>query len=145
MFIRPPKCRLFSPSLFQYRMAADYRDPAFLLARLADKALTSVILFTLYWGLGNDFDATNNINIVAFLFMYVLLPGYSAVSYTPAIVLDRALYMRELADGLYRPLTYLLFKLTEEVVLVSVVSPIVACYTWFAVQLQGSFVVVWLA
>jgi hypothetical protein len=32
----------------------------------------------------------------------------------PSIVLERPLFVREQSDGLYRVVTYLLFKLTEE-------------------------------
>lgn len=132
-------------TLIKYRMKADYRDPAFLLARTADKFITSFILWTLYFGIGDNFLQPNNLNIVALLFMWIILCGFTATSYVPAIILDRALFQRERSDGLYRPITYLLFKLCEELVIVTVVSPVIACYVWFAIDLQNSFAVFWLA
>ena len=48
---------------------------------------------------------------VAFFGMYrVMLPAYGAGPYLPAIVLERPVYVREMADGLYSPLAYLLYK-----------------------------------
>lgn len=63
----------------------------------------------------------------------------SLCSYVPAIVLDRALYMRERSDGLYQPHTYYFFKISEEILLALLVSAPVAAAVWFAVQFQGSF------
>ena len=40
----------------------------------------------------------------------VMLPAYGAGPYLPAIVLERPVYVREMADGLYSPLAYLLYK-----------------------------------
>ena len=39
-----------------------------------------------------------------------MLPAYGAGPYLPAIVLERPVYVREMADGLYSPLAYLLYK-----------------------------------
>lgn len=39
-----------------------------------------------------------------------MLPAYGAGPYLPAIVLERPVYIREMADGLYSPLAYLLYK-----------------------------------
>ena len=39
------------------------------------------------------------------------MPGYSAAAYMPSLFLERALYVLEKNDGLYRPLTYLLQNL----------------------------------
>ena len=40
----------------------------------------------------------------------VVLPAYGAGPYLPAIVMERPVYVREMSDGLYSPLTYLLYK-----------------------------------
>ena len=40
----------------------------------------------------------------------VMLPAYGAGPYLPTIFLERPVYVREMADGLYSPLAYLLFK-----------------------------------
>lgn len=40
----------------------------------------------------------------------MVLPAYGAGPYLPAIVMERPVYVREMSDGLYSPLTYLLYK-----------------------------------
>lgn len=45
----------------------------------------------------------------------VTLPAFGAASYIPSIVLERALFVRERNDGLYRVITYLLAKMIDEV------------------------------
>lgn len=40
----------------------------------------------------------------------VILPAYGAGPYLPAIVMERPVYVREMSDGLYSPLTYLMYK-----------------------------------
>ena len=40
----------------------------------------------------------------------VMLPAYGAGPYLPTIFLERPVYVREMADGLYSPLAYLLYK-----------------------------------
>ena len=39
-----------------------------------------------------------------------MMPAYGASPYLPSIVLERPVYVREMADGLYSPLAYLLYK-----------------------------------
>jgi hypothetical protein len=39
-----------------------------------------------------------------------MLPAYGAGPYLPTIFLERPVYVREMADGLYSPLAYLLYK-----------------------------------
>lgn len=132
-------------TLVKHRLRADYRDANFLGPRIMDKLIVQLIIMTLYLGIGDDISMSNNPNIVAVIFMFVILPAYTAVSYTPAIVLDRPLYYRERADGLYTPWTYFCFKMTEELLVAIIISPIFASMVYFGVKLQGSFVVVWIA
>ena len=40
----------------------------------------------------------------------VILPAYGAGPYLPTIVLDRPIFIREMSDGLYTPITYLTYK-----------------------------------
>lgn len=130
-------------ALLRHRTRADLRDPGYLAPRIAEKALTAFVVLTLYVGVGRDGQATSNTGVVSALFMWCTLPGFSAVAYTPAIVLERPLYNRERSDGLYAPLTYLAFKLTGEVVVAAAVAPLLAAAVWFAVGFQGSFAVFW--
>ena len=63
----------------------------------------------------------------------------------PAIVLERQLYVRERADGLYLPITYLLAKMLDELMLAGVVSVGIAAAAFWAIGLKGSFGLFWLA
>ncbi len=52
--------------------------------------------------------------MAALMYLCVAQPAWGAVAYVPAIMLERGLYVRERHDGLYRPLTYLMFKMLGE-------------------------------
>ncbi|WPT13876.1 ABC transporter G family member 34 [Picochlorum sp. SENEW3] len=78
-------------TLFKYRTSKNYRSPEFLGPRVMDKLIFSIIIFTLYWAIGNKLTPDNYINIAAVLFMWCTLPAFGAASYVPAIVLERPL------------------------------------------------------
>ena len=71
----------------QYRTGQNYRNPAWLGPRIGDKLLISLIILTLYLGIGDNLAPDNLINIQSSLFMWALLPAFGAASYVPAIVL----------------------------------------------------------
>ena len=75
-------------------MIKDYADPAFLAPRISDKIFIAFIMTTLYFGLGHRSTSTNVNNISSLLFMWATLPGFTAVAYIPAIVLDKPLFTR---------------------------------------------------
>lgn len=99
-------------TLLKYRTLKNYRNPEFLGPRIGDKLIFSIIIFTLYWSVGDNLMADNVINIGAVLFMWCTLPAFGAASYVPAIVLERPLFVRERNDGLYRVITYLCAKVS---------------------------------
>lgn len=56
-------------------------------------------------------DAASNVpSQAALIYLCVAQPAWGAVAYVPNIMSERALYVRERHDGLYRPITYLAFK-----------------------------------
>ena len=61
-----------------------------------------------------------------------------------AIVLERPVFVREQSDGLYRVITYLTFKVMEEVVLAVLSSVAFSLVVYYLVKLQGSFFPVWI-
>lgn len=61
-----------------------------------------------------------------------------------AIVLERPVFVREQSDGLYRVITYLTFKVMEEVVLALLSSVAFSLVVYYLVKLQGSFFPVWI-
>lgn len=54
---------------------------------MGDKLIVSLIVLTLYLGVGDSTDFEQQINILSCLFMWALLPAFGAMSYVPAIVL----------------------------------------------------------
>ena len=90
--MRPDICR---HRRSQFRGVKDYSDPSFVVPRVFDKVFVAFLMTTLYWGLGNRRSSTNVSNITALLFMWATLPGFTAVSYIPAIVLDKPLFRRQ--------------------------------------------------
>lgn len=63
----------------------------------------------------------------------------------PALVLERPLYIRERNDGLYRPITYLCFRVVGEGVVAFFISITTSVIVWFALELRGLFLLFWLA
>lgn len=59
-------------------------------------------------------------------------------------MLERPLYVRERNDGLYRPITYLLAKLFDELFGLIVSSVVFSAFVFYVVDLQGSFLLFWL-
>ncbi|KAL4421764.1 hypothetical protein ABPG77_009747 [Micractinium sp. CCAP 211/92] len=126
-------------TLLKYRTTKNYKSPDYLGPRVADKLIFSLIIFTLFWKVGNDLSGNNITNIAAVLFMWVCLPAFGAASYVPAIVLERPLFVRERNDGLYRVITYLVAKMVEELGVALVNSIVFSNIVFWALQLQGSF------
>ncbi len=104
----------------------------------------ALLIFTLYFGIGDDHSPANVVNISSMLFMWCTLPAFGAASYVPQIVMERSLYMRERADGLYKPLTYVLAKMFDEMLLLLFVTIIIAALVFYTVNLSGSFILFWL-
>lgn len=68
-------------------------NPEFLGPRIGDKLVFSLLIGTLYWGIGSNLEASNLVNIAAVLFMWSTLPAFGAASYVPSIVLGEAFRM----------------------------------------------------
>lgn len=130
--------------MFKYRSRQNFQQADYLGPRLCEKALAAFLIFTVYWKIGDKTDAYDVPNIGGLLFLWVTLPAYGSCAYTPAIVLERPVFVREQSDGLYRVITYLTFKVVEEVVLAVVSSVAFSLLVFYLVKLQGSFFPVWI-
>ncbi|GBF95048.1 P-loop containing nucleoside triphosphate hydrolase [Raphidocelis subcapitata] len=130
--------------LLRYRTVHNYTNPAFLAARLADKAAMGATIMTLYWGIGGRFAFDNFFNVSAVLFMSCMIPAFGASAFVPSLVLERRLFVRERHDGLYRVATYLAAKMLDELGVAAVGSVGMSAIVYFGVGLQGSFLVFWL-
>lgn len=58
-------------------------DVAFAVPRTGEKALTTFLIFSVYWKLGSRMTASDVPNIAGLLFIWVTVPAYSAAAYTP--------------------------------------------------------------
>lgn len=75
--------------------------------------------------------------------MWAGMPAFGASSYVPAITLERKLFIRERNDGCYLVITYLIYKLVEELLLAVVSSIGIAAFVWGGIGLQGNFGFFW--
>lgn len=74
---------------------------------------------------------------------YVALPCCAVLCHA-GMGMERALFIRERNDGLYRPVTYLLYKLLDELLLMLPVTSATTATVFLACRLQGSFLLFWL-
>lgn len=131
-------------TLIKYRTTHNYRDPAFLGARLGDKLFTGLLIMTLWFGIGSKFTLDNYINVAAVLFIWTTIPAFGAAAFVPSLVLERRLFVRERHDGLYHVITYLLGKMADEVGVALFGSVVMSVVVYYGIKLQGSLVVFWM-
>lgn len=128
-------------TLLSYRMSAHYRSGEFLGPRFGDKIFSSLIILSLYWGIGNQMDAQGIQSTAALLFFICALCGYGAAAYVPSLTLERPLFYRERADGCYLSLTYYVSKFVEEAVIATLTAAVFSIVVFFGLSLQGNFFV----
>ena len=59
--------------------------------------------------------------------------------YLPALFLERGVYVRERADGLYAPGTYICYKLAVEIFIAATSAAITTAALFYGVALHGSW------
>jgi len=126
-------------TLLSYRMLANYKSGEYLGPRLGDKIFASVLVLTLYWGMGDDTSAQSVQSIASLLYFVAALCGYGAAAYVPSLTLERPLFYRERADGCYMSTTYYLAKFIDEAVLCTITGFLFSLIVFFGLSLQGSF------
>lgn len=155
----------------QYRLVTTLLDPRFVVSRTADKLLNSVIQVSLYWGVGASLRADNLTNVIALVYMWAVFPGLVTITYMPAILAERRLFIRcaaqgrshgarawanagqadgahahacsERSDGHYRAITYLCAKITLELLLAVPFSVVSAALVFYLTRLSGAFAFFW--
>ena len=126
-------------TLLRFRMVAHYKDGEFLGTRFGDKIVFSILILSLYWGIGDNTDAQSIQSTAALLYFVAAICGYGAAAFVPSLTLERSLYYRELSDGCYAPATYYMAKFIEEGVLATITSLIFCIVVHFGCALQGNF------
>ena len=130
--------------LMRHRGARDLANPRFLGPRVADKLFLVAILVSLYWRVANKRSVGAITNVSAFLFTWIILPVFCACTLMPSLVLERAVFVRERADGLYSVVAYLGYKLTTELVVATATSLPVTAAMFYGAALHGSYAYFWL-
>ncbi|PRW55890.1 P-loop containing nucleoside triphosphate hydrolase [Chlorella sorokiniana] len=130
--------------LFRFRTVRGYSRPVWVLPRALSPLIPVFLLATVYWGLGNNIDVLHVTSIAGVLFMWTTSAAYGSMGLMPTIIEERAVFLRERADGLYTPATYLLYKLSEEFSVSLTVTVPYAIAVFYIVRLQGSLALFWL-
>jgi ATP-binding cassette subfamily G (WHITE) protein 2 len=125
--------------LFKYRSLKSYKTAAFIMPRTGDKLMIVFLVVTIWWGKGDDAQASTGI-----LFLWSMLSAFTSMGILPTIVLERPVFLRERADGCYSPGAYAFYKLLEEILPQIPAGLIYSALVFYLVELQGSFLVFWL-
>lgn len=80
--------------LFRYRTLKNYSTFEYYASHVMDKLVFSLLLMSLFWGIGSNFGAVNVPTQCSVLFLLVGGPAWGAVGYVPNIVGDRTLFIR---------------------------------------------------
>jgi len=126
-------------TILKYRTTTHYTSGEFVGPRLGDKVLFSLLILSLYFGLGSKTDIQDMQSTAAMLYFVVAILGYGAASFTPSLTLDRPLFYRERSDGLYTTSTYFVAKFLEEAVIATFTSLVFTITIFWGLDLQGSF------
>jgi ATP-binding cassette, subfamily G (WHITE), member 2 len=129
----------------RFRTRYNYTNYAYISSRIGDKLILAIVIVTLYLNVGRIWRPDNYINMAAVLFAFVVsIPAFSGTTYLPAIFLERAIFERERADGLYTTATYLAHKLLDEMLIGSVGSLAGVVIVYYGAGLSGSLLLYWL-
>ncbi|GAB4820601.1 hypothetical protein N2152v2_007647 [Parachlorella kessleri] len=131
-------------TLWRYRSLTCFKQMDYLAPRMFSNVVLIFIMVTLFWKVGDELEPATITTVAAILYMWAIATAYTCMGIIPLLILERPAYIRERSDGLYRPITYLIFKFTEEVAVASTVSIPYSLLLFYLVRLQGSFLLVWL-
>mmetsp|Transcript_17771 Transcript_17771/g.19818 ORF Transcript_17771/g.19818 Transcript_17771/m.19818 type:complete len:511 (+) Transcript_17771:1-1533(+) len=132
-------------TLLKYRGVAHYKDGQFLGVRFGDKVMFSILILTLYFGIGEKTDSQSVASMSTLLFFIAALCGFGATAFVPALNIERKLFYRELADGCYHPATYYCSKFLEEAFIALLTSGVFCVIVFFGLKMTGNFGVFFLA
>lgn len=71
----------------QYRTTHLYKDSSFLGPRVMGPLFNTLVMMTLYLGIGDKFYPQHYTNMAAVLNLYTTMPAFGAVAIVPSVVL----------------------------------------------------------
>ncbi|PSC72752.1 P-loop containing nucleoside triphosphate hydrolase isoform B [Micractinium conductrix] len=130
--------------LYRYRTLRAIKRAGFIMPRTGDKIMITFLIATIYWGIGDSQALADVSATAAVLFLWSTLTAFTSMGILPCLIVERPVFLRERADGLYRPITYLVYKVTEEVAVGTLPAVAYSALVFYLVRLQGSFLLFFL-
>ncbi|GLU22294.1 hypothetical protein SLE2022_383820 [Rubroshorea leprosula] len=118
-----------------------WRSPDYNLVRLFFTLLASLMLGSVYWRVGSKIQNANDLTmIVLAMFLSVMFIGVSnCQTAQPVVAIERTVFYRERAAGMYSPLPYALAQVTSEI------PYVLAQATYFTLIVYAMFNFQWTA
>jgi len=134
--------------LLRYRARYNYKNPDFVAARSAGNILFGFVMMSLFWKIGAPSgaaqDQSTQLNVASLLSMLNILPSFQASGYMPSVVLERAMFYREVDDGVYPLISYIIYKIVEEGILALPVSAVAQMMLFLGCAIKGSYFYFWI-
>eukprot|EP00877_Chromochloris_zofingiensis_P002281 jgi/Chrzof1/12053/Cz06g19180.t1 len=87
-------------TLVKYRTTHLYKDSSFLGPRVMGPLFNTLVMMTLYLGIGDKFYPQHYTNMAAVLNLYTTMPAFGAVAIVPSVVLGFAIFVGALSPNL---------------------------------------------
>ncbi|XP_038716809.1 LOW QUALITY PROTEIN: ABC transporter G family member 31-like [Tripterygium wilfordii] len=115
-----------------------WRTPSYNLMRLTFTAISALIFGTVFWNIGSKRDSTQGLFIVmAALFSACLFLGMNnASSVQPIVSIERTVFYREKAAGMYSPLVYGAAQGLVEIPYIALQTIVFGVITYFMVHFE---------
>lgn len=132
--------------LLRYRGVRNLTSVKWVMPRTGDKIIFALVTMSLFWGVASREDSASVQSTVAVLFQLVALTAFTAAIYVTQLFLERPVFYRERADGLYNTGTYLAYNLIMEFGWAALTSVIFVCIVFWSIGFdeRGNFGVFWL-
>ena len=135
-------------TLIKYRTRYNYKNPDFVAARSAGNILFGFVMMSLFWKIGapsgDAQEQSTQLNVASLLSMINILPSFQASGYMPSVVMERAMFYREIDDGVYPLLSYIAYKIIEEGLLAIPVSLVAQMMLFLGCAIKGNFFYFWI-
>ncbi|TMX00544.1 hypothetical protein EJD97_000623 [Solanum chilense] len=115
-----------------------WRNPSYNFMRLFFTTMCALLLGSLFWDVGSKRDSSQNLFVVmAALYASVLfLGGNNATSVQPVLSIERTVFYRERAAGMYSPLPYAVAQGIIEIPYVMIQTLIYGVITYFMINFE---------